>query len=157
MTRIPDAAFWRCAGLPAVTLPASLTSIGNGSFGGCEGLTSVTIPGGVTEIGDMAFYNCPALTLSVYPGSTAETYAKENDIPYALLAAPAPSYGDIDEDGALSIMDVILINKSLLGGATLSAVAKANADDAKSGEIDTTDALNVLKAVVKLVTLPVKS
>ena len=34
----------------------SVTSIGNGAFLSCSGLTSITIPNSVTSIGDYAFY-----------------------------------------------------------------------------------------------------
>ena len=33
-----------------------MTRIGNSAFSSCHGLTSVTIPNSVTSIGDMAFY-----------------------------------------------------------------------------------------------------
>ena len=66
-------------------------------------------------------------------------------------------YGDVDESGIVDILDVIAVNKSLLGGLTLSDQGKANADVDHNKSVDTTDALNILKAVVKLVTLPVKS
>ncbi len=64
-------------------------------------------------------------------------------------------YGDVDVNGVVDILDVVLINKSLLGGATLTAQGKTNADVDVDDAIDSTDALNLLKAVVKLVTLPV--
>ena len=66
-------------------------------------------------------------------------------------------YGDCDVDGDVDIMDVIAINKAILGSLTLSAQGKINADVDINNAIDTTDALNILKNVVKLVTLPVKS
>jgi len=46
--------------LAEVTIPDSVTSIGNGAFRACHGLTGVTIPNGVTNIG-VAFYNCSNL------------------------------------------------------------------------------------------------
>ena len=45
-----------------ITIPNSVTTIGNNAFGGCFGLTSVTIPNSVISIGSQAFYNCIGLT-----------------------------------------------------------------------------------------------
>ena len=76
---------------------------------------------------------------------------------------PTPSqggdvlYGDCDVDGDVDIMDVIAINKAILGSASLSDQGKTNADVDLNQAIDTTDALNILKNVVKLIELPVKS
>ena len=39
----------------SVTIPNSVTSIGDWAFASCSGLTSVTIPNSVTSIGDWAF------------------------------------------------------------------------------------------------------
>ena len=66
-------------------------------------------------------------------------------------------YGDADCNGKVDILDVILLNKSLLGGAELTAQGKINSDVDINDAIDTTDALNLLKAIVKLVVLPIKS
>jgi hypothetical protein len=45
-----------------VTLPNSITNIGNGAFNACNSLGSVTIPGSVLSIGDLAFASCGKLT-----------------------------------------------------------------------------------------------
>lgn len=47
--------FFGCSRLESVTIPNSVTSIGNEAFEGCRGLKSVTIPNSVTSIGDNAF------------------------------------------------------------------------------------------------------
>ena len=39
-------------------LEYTVSSIGNGAFSECRGLTSVTIPNSVTSIGEYAFYYC---------------------------------------------------------------------------------------------------
>lgn len=48
-------------GLTSISLPTSLTTIGNGAFAGCYNLESVDIPLSVTTIGEDAFYECSGL------------------------------------------------------------------------------------------------
>ena len=68
VTSIGEGAFGGCSGLTSITIPTGVTSIGKGAFGLCRGLTSVTIPNSVTSIGIEAFYWCRNLT-SVTIGS----------------------------------------------------------------------------------------
>ena len=64
--------------------------------------------------------------------------------------------GDVDESGKVDILDVITLNKSLMVGEKLSDQGKINADvDLSGGAPDETDALNILKCVVEIITLPV--
>ncbi len=58
LTSIGDLAFRNCSGLTSITLPPSVTSIGGSAFYGCSGLTSITLPPSVTNIGNSAFYGC---------------------------------------------------------------------------------------------------
>ena len=58
VTYIGDYAFWNCESLTSVTIPNSVTSIGGWAFNGCYSLTSVTIPNSVTSIGNYAFQMC---------------------------------------------------------------------------------------------------
>ena len=69
VTSIGDWAFTSCWGLTSVTIPDSVASIGDGAFYECESLTSVTIGASVTSIGDSAFSGCFGLT-SVTIGSS---------------------------------------------------------------------------------------
>ena len=69
VTSIGDSAFSGCTGLTSITIPDSVTSIGDCAFYGCTGLTSITIPNSVTSIGDSAFYDCTGLTSITIPDS----------------------------------------------------------------------------------------
>ena len=66
LSSIDDYAFDYCYNLSSMTLPESLTSIGDGAFEGCSGLTgSLTLPNSLTSIGSYAFSNCYGLTGSL--------------------------------------------------------------------------------------------
>ena len=69
MTSIEWCAFEGCSGLTSITIPNSVTSIGQGAFHGCSGLTSINIPNSVTSIGSGAFYDCSSLTSVTIPNS----------------------------------------------------------------------------------------
>ena len=65
VTSIGDRAFDRnIKNLKNITIPDSVTSIGNSAFASC-GLTSITIPGSVTNIGDHAFAGCDSLETAI--------------------------------------------------------------------------------------------
>ena len=69
VTSIGNYVFYYCMGLTSVTIPNSVTSIGSGAFYNCTGLTSVTIPDSVTNIGGSAFSGCTGLTTVTIPNS----------------------------------------------------------------------------------------
>ncbi len=62
VTSIGNNAFRYCYNLASVVIPDSVTSIGERTFEGCYGLKSVTIGNGVISIGREVFYNCSSLT-----------------------------------------------------------------------------------------------
>lgn len=63
--------FYGFKDLIRVTLPKSLTGIGEGTFSNCSSLNDITIPDGVTTIGDRAFLECSSLASATIPGSVA--------------------------------------------------------------------------------------
>ena len=67
-----DVAFAGCGGITSVTIPDSVTSIGNSAFSGCSSLTSVTIPDSVTNIGYRAFSDCNSLASVTIPDSVID-------------------------------------------------------------------------------------
>ena len=69
LTSIGDDAFRACSGLTSVTLGDSLTFIGDDAFRACSRLTSLTLPNSLTSIGSSAFRDCSALTSLTLPNS----------------------------------------------------------------------------------------
>ena len=69
VTNIGDYAFARCHRLASVTIPSSVTHIGEYAFLGCSELASVTISDCMMDIGYGAFCDCTALTGVVIPES----------------------------------------------------------------------------------------
>lgn len=57
--------------LETVTIPHSVTSIGERAFSNCSNLTTATIPDSVTSIGDYAFYRCSCLKDIEIPNSVS--------------------------------------------------------------------------------------
>lgn len=105
ITSIEQYAFYGCKKLKAITLPAALKSIGRNTFegcsslteieipqgvtefdgqmfGGCTALTSVTIPSSVANISVFAFADCANVTIKGHKNSYAQTFAKEQGIPF---------------------------------------------------------------------------
>ena len=69
VTSIGDWAFSDCSSLQSVTISDSVTSIGENAFSYCSNLQSVTIPDGITSIGDYTFYDCSRLQSVTLPES----------------------------------------------------------------------------------------
>ncbi len=67
--RIRPNTFEGCKSLQTVTIPSSVTSIGERAFYACSNLSKVTIQKGVTSIGERAFYGCTSLESITIPSS----------------------------------------------------------------------------------------
>ena len=69
VTSIGDHAFEYCESLHSITIPDAVTSIGDSAFSWCSSLQSVTIPDSVTNIGGSVFSNCKSLQSVTIPDS----------------------------------------------------------------------------------------
>lgn len=85
VTEIGENAFSKCINLKEVKIGKGLTAIPECCFSNCNKLKKVIIPDNVTDISPLAFKNCSDFTILGNLGSYAETYAKENNIPFLAL------------------------------------------------------------------------
>ena len=67
VTSIGASAFYECRFLTSVTIPDSVTSIGDYAFYACS-MSSITIPNSVISIGDWAFYECNLAGVTIGSG-----------------------------------------------------------------------------------------
>ena len=58
VTRISDRAFEQKNGIYSITLPSSISTIGDFVFSGCKNLKNVYLNEGLSSLGTGAFYNC---------------------------------------------------------------------------------------------------
>ena len=68
VTEIGQGAFSDCTSLTSISLPSSLTSIGDWAFSN-TGISSVSIPEGITDIKGRVFNSCQNLISIVFPSS----------------------------------------------------------------------------------------
>jgi hypothetical protein len=74
ITSIGNHAFFECTGFTGpLTIPDSVTSIGESAFGGCVGFTSLSIGSGVQTIGEQAFSDCEGIVGTVTIPSSVTT------------------------------------------------------------------------------------
>ena len=99
VTSIGNRAFERCNDLTSVTIPGSVTSIGSYAFASCTRLTGMTIPTGVASIGVSAFEGCVGLAEIIVAPSNAAYSGVDglllNKSQTTLLQCPAGKTGDV--------------------------------------------------------------
>ena len=69
VTRIGNGAFSGCVSIASIIIPNSVTSIGRSAFNDCVSIKSITIPDGVTSIEQYAFSGCTSLASVTLPSS----------------------------------------------------------------------------------------
>lgn len=68
------------SGLKSVTIPKTVTQVGDRCFHACEQLEQVVIEGDAGNLPDDIFFDCPKVILS--GNSSVETYAKEQELDF---------------------------------------------------------------------------
>ena len=69
VTSLGNNCFESCSGLTSITIPSSVTSLGYWCFSYCSGLTNITIPSSVTYLGSKCFGFCSKLEKATFQGN----------------------------------------------------------------------------------------
>ena len=139
LTSIGEYAFESCESLTSVNFPSSLTSLGEGAFYHCYKLPSVTIPSGITSIENYTFYGCNRLVSVTIPASVTSIgdgvfcdWPFEDSVPLA----------DVYYAGTAADWEKISMGESndRLTGVTLHYKTTPTTDDGTKPAAKTTDA-----------------
>lgn len=111
-TTIPWQAFYNCKDLTGITLPDTITSIGEQAFEGCAGLESLTIPANVTSIGEYAFHGCAKLKKIVLPDAVTvipdSAFSDCSGLAELPLSDAVTSIGDCAFAGCSGLTNVVI-------------------------------------------------
>ena len=125
----------------AYTIPGGVTSVAMYAFSENPYLETIAIPNSLIKVGDSAFFNCKNLRSVSYNGTEEEW----NQITIGLLNEKLTGaniqyqeriIGDVNADGALTISDVVLLQKWLL------AVPDTQLADWKAADFNEDQSLN---------------
>lgn len=90
MDELGASLFSGCTQLHEVTIPDSITVIGNEAFRDCTSLTNIVVPEGITSMGTSVFSGCSSLSKVILPQSLASTgWGIFDDCPSLVTAGPS--------------------------------------------------------------------
>jgi len=113
VVKVGDEAFKNNTSVTSITIPDSVTSIGDGAFTASD-LTSITIPDSVTSIGDDTFFNCTSLASIIIPDSVTSigdwAFAGCTSLTSVTIPNSVTSIGDFAFVGCVNLTSITIGN-----------------------------------------------
>ena len=114
VTLIGDGAFYGCINLVNITIPESVTSIGEDAFFRCKKLANITIPKSVTSIGNHAFYYCTSLVSITIPEGVTSigdgAFSKCSSLASITIPETVESIGDFAFFDCTNLVNITIPN-----------------------------------------------
>lgn len=178
VTEIKRHAFEQCSNLKEIVLPESVTSIEYDAFQECTNLESITIENPYCWIEHYNYYDGFLISngydvdesnssfdmlyyipyyhgvIRGYENSTAQAYAEQCGYQFESIGT-ALKAGDADSSGEVDILDIISLNKAVMGKENLTEEQLKAVDFNHNGKPDPNEALTLLKYVVGLISSPI--
>lgn len=112
VTSIGEDAFANCSSLPDMVIPNTVTQLGAGVFEYCTSLTNVTLPNNLTSLGQSFFAGCTGLQNYAVPANVTDIGAEAFYGCTSLLSVTVPT-------GVTNVGYAAFANCSALGGIQL--------------------------------------
>ncbi len=125
VTSIGNYAFQNCYSLTSITIPNSVTSIGYYAFYYCYSLTSITIPNSITSIGNYAFQYCYSLTNITIPNSVTSIWNSAFQQCYSLTNITIPN--SVTSIWYSAFYNCRSLKKVLIEGDTVKTLSSSSA------------------------------
>lgn len=147
--------FKDCTALQEIEL-GGYVKIAEDAFVNCTALEKVVFDENVYQIGDHAlgyikdedgnYERYDGLTIYGVAGTVAETYAKDNDIPFITSSSAIYTIGDANNDGKVSIADAVLVSRYVGEdrSVTITDIGLANADINEDGTLSMDDVTAII-------------
>lgn len=140
-------------GTAAGTYDVAIKAISRETYEGSGTPNGDIYIGNVSADGTINNFAVTATAGAVVVGDDTTTPTDEPEKPTDEDPNVSKLKGDADLSGKVDILDVITVNRAMLGKEKLEGQALTNADINNDGKPDASDSLNIMKAIVGLMTL----
>lgn len=131
----------------------SVSEISARAFADCSSIEEITIPKSVRSIDDNAFDGSGSVVIKGYKNTEAQEFALRNNFEFVELdESPEKRIGDINYDGAIDILDAVLVQKYSVDKVEFTDEQRYVADVNGDNIIDILDAVLIQKYAVEKIT-----